>query len=271
VGVDPSVGSIVTISKDVGSNDSGTGAGTGGPVVPDSVGAGVSMGTQSGGVGALFSALVDDPLEDPPLEDPPLEDPPLEEPPLLEDPDDDSPLSDLELEILEVSDPALPLLDEVMPAGQMLSTSTHFSALVLLTLLLSPLELLTPLSLPPLLELPLLLEPPLLPLPLLPLPLLTDSPLLLLPPLLTLLPLDDPLDDDPPLLEDPPPSGASATMPASPVLPPQLASFNTRRAFIRRPPVPFSALELVLSEEVDDDSLLLLELVVTVTDVVSQS
>ena len=115
MGVDPSVGSIVTISKDVGSNDSGTGAGTGGPVVTDSVGAGVSMGTQSGGVGALFSAL----------EDPPLEEPPLEDPPLLEDPDDDSPLSDLELEILEVSDPALPLLDEVMPAGQMLSTSTH--------------------------------------------------------------------------------------------------------------------------------------------------
>jgi len=107
VGVDPSVGSIVTISKDVGSNDSGTGAGTGGPVVPDSVGAGVSMGTQSGGVGALFSALVDDPLEDPPLS--PLEDDPLEDPPLEDEPLDDSPLSDLDDEADEP--PLSPLLD----------------------------------------------------------------------------------------------------------------------------------------------------------------
>ena len=121
MGVLPSVGSIVTISKDVGSNDSGTGTGTGGAVVPDSVGAGVSgvMGTQSGGVGALFSALVEELLEDPPLEDPPLEEPPLEpepleddpleDPPLEDEPLDDSPLSDLEdeAELLPLS----PLLD----------------------------------------------------------------------------------------------------------------------------------------------------------------
>ena len=109
MGVLPSVGSIVTISKDVGSNDSGTGTGTGGAVVPDSVGAGVSgvMGTQSGGVGALFSALVDDPLEDPPLS--PLEDDPLEDPPLEDEPLDDSPLSDLDDEADEP--PLSPLLD----------------------------------------------------------------------------------------------------------------------------------------------------------------
>ena len=81
-------------------------------------------------MGALFSALVDDPLEeDPPLEDDDDDPDPLPEEPLEdevpEEEEEDSPLSDLELEILEVSDPALPLLDEVMPAGQMLSTSTH--------------------------------------------------------------------------------------------------------------------------------------------------
>ena len=81
-------------------------------------------------MGALFSALVDDPLEeDPPLEDDDDDPDPLPEEPLEdevpEEEEEDSPLSDLEEEILEVSDPALPLLDEVMPAGQMLSTSTH--------------------------------------------------------------------------------------------------------------------------------------------------
>ncbi len=81
-------------------------------------------------MGALFSALVDDPLEeDPPLEDDDDDPDPLPEEPLEdevpEEEEEDSPLSDLEEEILEVSDPALPLFDEVMPAGQMLSTSTH--------------------------------------------------------------------------------------------------------------------------------------------------